>query len=243
MNNTIKIPLYFIGFVLLGFLFAYITFQIISFSKTVDVPDLSGKSLVEANEMLKKIKLSLKIGGEDFDASAPPGKIIKQDAPPGSKLKEQRAVKVIISRGTRIQEIPFVVGEPSDKAESILLQKGFKLNRIIRVHSNSIEKDRVIAQRPGPDDKSEGKVVLIVSAGNYDTVYYCPDFQGKSQEEAIQIAEKLGLKLRIIGSGDLIRSQKPRPGAQIKKGETVLAQIESSQPMRDAEKLRGGTGW
>jgi len=81
MSKLVKIPLYIFFFIVLGLIFGYFTFKILSFSRTVDVPDLYGKSLVEANALLTEKGLYLKIEGEDFDPGMLPGHILKQDVP------------------------------------------------------------------------------------------------------------------------------------------------------------------
>ncbi len=226
ISNIAKFSLYFLAFVLVVLLFAYITFKLLSFSRTVDVPDLSGKSLVEANELLNRKGLNLEIEGEDYNSDVPAGHIIRQDLPFGSRVKEQRSVRVFVSKGPRVQSVPLVVGESLDKAEPVLLQNGLRIAKVIRVHSASAEKDRVIAQNPAPGEKIAGKITLVVSSGPYEEIYYCPDFQGMIRQEAVQLAEKLGLKVSVTGSGEIVKSQKPKPGAQIKTGDTVYLQME-----------------
>lgn len=225
MNKLIKIPLYIAGFILLGLLFGYLTFKVLSFSRTVDVPDLSGKSLLEANDLLNKKGLYLKIEGEDYDSTIPHGHILRQDVPAGNKVKERRGIKVTLSKGPKIQSIPAVVGESLEKAESILLQNGLKIAKLIRVHSNSVEKDRIIAQKPNPEDMVGEKITLLVSSGPYDVIYYCPDFQGRSRQEAEELAERLGLRVEIAGSGERVKSQKPKPNSRIKAGEIIHLQL------------------
>jgi len=46
------------------------------------------------------------------------------------------------------------------------------------------------------------------------------------KEEAVQLAEKLGLKANAAGSGEIIKSQKPKPGTQVKAGDAVYMQTE-----------------
>ncbi|MDP1759307.1 MAG: PASTA domain-containing protein [Thermodesulfovibrionales bacterium] len=225
-GKIVKIPLYIFAFTVAVLFFAYITFKLLSFSRTVDVPDLSGKSLVEVNELLSQKGLNLKIEGEDYDADVPAGHIIRQDLPFGSRVKEQRSIRVFVSKGTRAQSVPSVAGESLDKAEAVLLQNGLKVARVIRVHSTSAEKDRVIAQKPAPGEKIAEKITLVVSSGPYEAIYYCPDFQGMIKQEAVRLAEKLGLKVSITGSGETVKSQKPKPGAQVKTGDAVYLILE-----------------
>ena len=86
------------------------------------------------------------------------------------------------------------------------------------MHSTSAEKDRVIAQKPAPGEKIAEKITLVVSSGNYEAIYYCPDFQGMIKQEAEQLAEKLNIKLNVTGAGETVKSQKPKPGTQVKTG-------------------------
>lgn len=225
-GKIVRVPLYFLSFVVIILLFAFLTFKLLSFSRTVDVPDVSGKSLIEANEILSKKGLNLKIDGEDYNADVPAGHIIRQDLPFANKVKEQRSVRVVVSKGPGAQSVPSVTGETLSKAEAIFLQNGLKVSKIIRVHSNSVEKDVVIAQKPAGGENLADKITLIVSSGQYETVYYAPDFQGMKKEEAVQLAEKLGLKANAAGSGEIIKSQKPKPGTQVKAGDAVYMQTE-----------------
>ncbi len=226
MSNLIKIPLYFLAFILLGLIFGYLTFKILSFSRTVEVPDLYSKSLIEANELLTKNGLYLKIEGEDYDSTVLPGHILRQDVPAGDKVKERRGIKVIISKGPRVHSIPMLVNETLLNAESILLQKGLKITKVIRVHSDTIEKDRIVAQKPEPDERVSGSITVLVSLGPHEVIYYCPDFQGMSIEEAKELTEKLNLKTEIEGSGENVEIQRPPPGRQIKAGDTIYLQTE-----------------
>lgn len=226
MSSFLKVPLLFAAFVLLGLTFGYITFNILSFSRTVEVPQLIDSTLVEANEALSKAGLYLKIEGEDFDAAVETGKIVRQDVPAGNKVKEKRAIKVVVSKGPRVSSVPLVVNEKIGDAESALIQKGLKAGKVIRVHSDTIEKDRVVAQQPRPDEKPAGPVTLLVSLGPHELTYYCPDFLNKDIESAKELAGKLGLATEIKGNGALVMAQKPRAGSLVNSGDTVYLETK-----------------
>ncbi|MEK7741942.1 MAG: PASTA domain-containing protein, partial [Nitrospirota bacterium] len=59
-----------------------------------------------------------------------------------------------------------------------------------------------------------------------EAIYSCPDFQGKTKQEAEQLAEKLNIKLNVTGAGETVKSQKPKPGAQVKTGDTIYLILE-----------------
>jgi serine/threonine-protein kinase len=199
---------------------------VLSFSRTVAVPDLKGKAVIEANEILSKSGLYLKVEGEDYDPVIPTGSIIRQDIPHGNKVKEQRGIKVVISKGSRVMYVPDLVGQTVEEAEAAAIKNGLKTNRIIRVHSNTIEKDKVIAQRPIPEEALKTNLSLVVSSGPYDIILSCPDLIGKSINEVADISKKLGLKIEATGAGKKVRTQKPKPNSLIKTGETIYIILE-----------------
>lgn len=225
MSKLIKVPLYILFFILLGLIFGYLTFKVLSFSRTVEVPDLYGKSSVEASKLLRERGLDLNIEGEDYDPAMLTGHILKQDVPANKKVKEGRGIKVIVSKGPRVQSIPMLVNETLSNAESILFQKGLKIAKVIRLHSNKIEKDRIIAQKPESSDKVSDYITVLVSMGPHELIYYCPDFKGMPVEEAKELIERLNLKVETGGSGNNVRTQKPKPGTYVKTGDTIYLQL------------------
>lgn len=227
MNSLIRLPLIFAMFVFLGLSFGYLTFKILSFSRTVEVPSIVNMTLLEANESLSRSGLYLKIEGEDFDSAVVSGRILRQDIPAGNKVKEKRAIKVVISKGPRVYSVPVLVDETFLNAEAILIQQGISIGKLIQVHSDVIEKGRVVAQKPEPDERPADSITLLVSLGPYALSYYCPDFHNKNIESAQEISEKLNLLLEIKGAGSIVKSQRPKPGSIVKTGDKIY--IETTE--------------
>ncbi len=168
MNRLFKTAGYIIAVFFVGIISGHLTFKVLSFSKTVDVPDLKGKSLIESNDILKDRKLYIRVEGEDYDSYIPQGYIIRQDVPPGHVVKEGREIKVILSKGPAIRYVPDIVGQSFDKAEVILSGYGIKIKKIIFAHSEEIPKNIVIAQRPEPGENGGDNFSVVVSAGTYE---------------------------------------------------------------------------
>ena len=87
MNKFIKIPLYIGILFLLGMLAGHLTFKLLSFSNTVEVPELRGKTVAEAVNLLQKKGLHMLGAAEDFDSDVPAGSISRQDIPAASNVK------------------------------------------------------------------------------------------------------------------------------------------------------------
>jgi len=226
MNNFLKIPLFFALFILLGLFFGFITFKILSFSRTVEVPSLIDLTMLEANESLSRTGLYLKIEGEDFDPDIQAGRILRQDVPPGNKVKEKRSIKVTVSKGPRISSLPQLVHQTLSDAESLLMQKGLSIGKVIYIHSDTEEKGKIIAQKPEPHERLSDKITVLVSLGPHELIYFCPDFLNKSIEDAQETAEKIGLSLETKGSGNIVTAQKPRPGALVKNTDKIYLELK-----------------
>ena len=225
MNKLIRVPLYTFAFILLGLIFGYLTFKVLSFSRTVEVPDLYGKTLLESNKLLTDKRLYVKIEGEDFDSAIPPGNIIRQDVPAGKSVKERRGIKVVISKGPKVRSVPLLVNETLANAESLLVEKRLKIGKVITVHSDTVEKDRILAQNPGADEQASDAITVMVSLGPYERVYFCPDFRGMSFDQANDLIKKLDLNVSAEGSGVTVETQRPEPGRQLKSGDTIYLKL------------------
>jgi beta-lactam-binding protein with PASTA domain len=136
-------------------------------------------------------------------------------------VKERRAIKVVVSKGPRFLSVPVLINETVADAESLLIQKGLRIGRIITVHSEAVEKGRIVSQRPEPDEKITDSITVLVSAGPHELSYSCPDFADKPLEDAKELARKIGLSVETKGQGNIVSAQKPKAGSAVKSGETI----------------------
>ncbi len=68
--------------------------------KTVDVPNVVGKSVVEAQKTLEKSGFTVKLD-EEFDEKVTPGYVIKQEPEGISKRKEGSEITLVVSKGRK----------------------------------------------------------------------------------------------------------------------------------------------
>ncbi|MBF0317225.1 MAG: PASTA domain-containing protein [Nitrospirae bacterium] len=220
MKVFLRIVLFFFIFSVVTVITGYITFGVLTTSKSIAVPDLRGKSLLDANGILSGVKLYLKVEGETYDEAIPNGQIAKQNIPAGNKIKEGRTISVVMSKGKRSQTAEDLRGQPVEKALDSANKQD--VAKVIEVHSDTVEAGKVIAQRPSPDDKGGGKELSVVmSKGPYVSPVYCPDFIGQDVSQAEELAKSLGLEVNVTGTGVRVNGQLPAPNTVIKKGSTV----------------------
>ncbi|RME68350.1 MAG: PASTA domain-containing protein [Nitrospirae bacterium] len=229
LRTILQVALYFGVFSVALLISSYLTFRFISAGEDVTVPDLRGKTLIEANKLVAERKLYLKIETETYSVDVPEGHIITQNIPPGTKIKEGRTLRVIVSKGPKRASMPLFVGLDIDEAREQASKKGIKIRRILRVHSIQAPEDVVIAQRPTEDEPGEDWVVLLVSSGPFGRTFVCPDFTRMTLEEAKRIADRLGLVLELEGFGSTIDRQNPAPGYLVKAGETITLKLKHTE--------------
>lgn len=221
IKSFFKLLFYFLGFIIVGAIAGFVIFKLLSFNRTVDAPSLIGKSVLEATKLLNKKGLSLDIKGEDYDSEIPKGYIMRQDIKPGEKVKIGTSIKVFLSKGPEIFSMPSFEGQLLEDAKLTLSNLGIEIGRITWVHSDTVEKGRIIAQRPLPGNVEGNKINFLVSLGHYEVSYRCPSFVDMTIDDARELAETLGLELIEQGEGSRIIFQKPEAGAVVKKGDSV----------------------
>lgn len=196
----------------------------------VIVPDLTGKSLEEAEAILARQKLQATVRGEVYSATVPVNHVVSQEPAANRKIKQNRTIGLIISRGPEYLTVPNLEGQSLENAQRFLQQSGLKIGQVREEYSSSAA-GIVISQEPGPRTRlaKGGSVDLVVSLGEEPKkeIVTVPAFIGKGQEEAQAEIASLGLKVGQIREkysraprGQVIE-QGPLPGAQVQPGSAV----------------------
>ena len=225
IRNIFKILIYIVSFFALGAVAAFLIFKIISSDKTGEVPHLEGKSVTEAEKYLNKRKLFLSIEGKEYHDEIPEGYIISQKIKPGEKINAGTDVEVIVSRGQEIYSMPPFEGQLLEDAKLTLTNLGMDIKKVTWVHSDSVEKGRIIAQRPLSGNITGNEINFLVSLGAYEVSYRCPSFVNMTIDDARLLAGELDLKLIEKNKGSRVIFQKPEAGAIINKGKTVEVKL------------------
>src|SRR3990172_11093898 len=101
----------------------------------------------------------------------PKGSIARQVISAGTIVKEGRTIQVYISKGPRIPMVRSVEGKKIENAEQELLQEGVTIGTKLRIYSDIVEKDGVIAQNPMPGELVVDTVDVILTLGRNKKKY------------------------------------------------------------------------
>src|SRR5919106_817408 len=228
MQRILKLFTTLVVVIVLGALTAVIVVRLTITREGVVVPDLIGKDLVAALELSNKQGLSLKVADRAFSTSTPNNHIISQDPRPGSWMRPEAIIRVVVSKGIGELALPDVHGVPWRDAKSTLERYGLRVGEIYRVHSARVPRDNVIAQSPPAASRvmKGGTVTLLASDGPWAVSYVMPDFRGQSQVTANEMAAAIGLRIERVRymdrpearAGSVI-TQQPPPGQRVMAGQ------------------------
>lgn len=190
--------------------------------KLVTVPDLTGKTLVEATALL--IQGGFSVGKVDsWFSAAPIGTVYHFSGGDGSKVGEGSAIDLEISLGA----IPVVAGLDKTAAVSLLEVAGLSVKNITEDYSDTVAKGQVISLVPltDPIGKS-GEVDLTVSKGS--NLVIMPKVVGETISAAKTLLEGLGLRV-TVDTNQLsskwgiakVKKVSDAPGTQLRIGDSV----------------------
>lgn len=169
--------------------------------KDVTVPDLTGKSLQEALEMLSNHNLGIKKEGAEFNDTVPAGTVLRQTPASGSEVREGKIVRITVSQGGETVFVPELVGQSLRSVEIALRTNFLTLGEISERPSLKYEKDFVIAQEPLPRTILTKNALVHVTVSNgppEDGTILMPDFIGKTWGDAETWAKQAGMDVQKV---------------------------------------------
>ena len=130
---------------------------------TVVVPNAVGLTEQEARDRLAQAGLEVRVF--EVFSDEPDGEVVAQDPGSGDRVSRDEAVRLNVSKGSGLVDVPSLVGETRAAAEDELASLGLKVN-VFEVPS--IEpRGTVVAQNPAGGQIREGASVrLNVSTGS-----------------------------------------------------------------------------
>lgn len=192
------------------------------------VPDVRGKTLDEAQAMLDGASLGFGRAITKFHEKVQKGSVITTDPAPGTQLRRDAAVNVVVSRGPRPIEIPDWTGRNADRATAKLEDLGFRVESERQYHA-TVAAGRVISQSPSSGTGFKGdSIKLVVSRG--PELVEVPTVRGRKAADATKVLEDAGFVVKVVRNalyfgGDYVISTDPSEGSSVPRGSTVTLSI------------------
>ena len=198
---------------------------------TTVVPNLSGKTVVEAKEILDK--QHLKSGKEqgEFSDSVAKGYIIKTNPAAGTKKQRGDKINLIVSKGPNSFEMPNYVGETRAKAEEDLkntYKVSSKMITIEEVETFDYAAGTVLEQTPAPGEQYSlnSKTKIVLKVAKETTSIEMPNYVGSTYDFArSNLIEIYGIKEANI---ELRKTEHLPDGVSVSAGQIVSQTPEVS---------------
>jgi len=239
LGSALKLMIVFAIAVMALILIFFVVMRFVIRGSEVEVPDIVGKSFLEATQILNKSHLGTPvIDGEKYNASMPDGYVVEQKPKPGSRVKKGREIKVFVSKGTEAGIVPNVVGEMLFDAQPALQSLGLDVGSVTKIHTDDFPQEGVIIAHTPPAQAKVQKgtrVNLLVSLGRPVITYTMPDLSGMYMDEALELIKQRGLKSGLIekefspdvNEPGIVLDQKPQSGERIRRGAVVNIVVSS----------------
>ncbi|MBE8955456.1 MAG: Stk1 family PASTA domain-containing Ser/Thr kinase [Quinella sp. 2Q5] len=139
--------------------------KVIGNEETVTVPEVQGKQLALARQILEDNKLRVNVA-ETYDANVPAGQVVSQDPVSGKTVKSDRLVTIYVSKGGEAIDMPDLAGLAKSAAIERIQKLGLNLGSVYEKDSPS-EPGTVLSHDPTTGTKiTRGQTIdLVVSRG------------------------------------------------------------------------------
>lgn len=176
-------------------------------NKEIEVPNLVGRVYDEVVEEYSKQGIEIIKDKVEYSSEQPEGAVISQTPEKGTKTKDKK-IKVVVSKGQKMVEVPDVTGKDIKVATYELEDTlGFKIERE-DVVSEKVASGIIISQdaKKGETLPYGSTIKLQVSKGDGKETVVVPNVLGKTESDAKSALEALGLTVSVKYSEDKTKS-------------------------------------
>jgi serine/threonine-protein kinase len=192
------------------------------------VPPLRGRTLDRAQQALQAATLSFGEATYRYSDTMEKGVVLGADPEPGTRLRRDAAVDLVVSRGPRPIKVPHLLGQDADTARAVLRKRGLDVE-VTEENSDTVDSGDVVAQTPKGGTLQRGDTVeLVVSLG--PVLVEVPDVRRMGTEAATAALREAGFEVEkrrmpYYVSLEYVVNQDPGSGDRAPRGSTVVIYV------------------
>jgi serine/threonine-protein kinase len=167
-----------------AFLSAITAMRIAIHGREVTMPNLIGKNVSEASQMLQSRGLVLRVADRMY-SDQPINVVVRQTPTSGLLMKVSQQAHVVLSLGQRQLQIPLLEGNSLRASRIELLRAGLQVGEVTGIAMPAPPADTVVIQNPKPGaGAATPRVDVLVSQGPREIAYVMPHLVGLNETEA-----------------------------------------------------------
>lgn len=211
--------------------------------REVAVPKVAGMNLSDAERTAVSNGLLIEVENRFYSTDVPENRVLSQLPQVGEKVRRGTHLRVALSLGPQKIVIPDLIGQSQRAAEINISRRGLEIGTVAVATLPGYPPDQIVAQSPPPNAEgvASPKVNVLVSAPPDDsTLYFMPNFAGRTLDEASRVIAnspmKMGKAITIKngtnGNGTkqptkpaVIVKQTPAAGQKISAGTMIVFEV------------------
>lgn len=227
-----------------AFLWAFLSFGNFWSNATVTVPNVVGKQVSVARNILEDNHLRVSVS-EVANSEVPAGKVISQTPASGESVKENHPVHLVVSKGAGDLTVPDLSGLTVDQAKQRLKDMGLVLGKITTQEDSSKPDGVIISQSPSVDGKiNKGQLVDVVVNKLSPKKVTVPSLIGMTLKDARDALSSLEISLASInGSTDessIVTDQSVAAGKDIEQGGSIVLTTKATKASEEKKSESSG---
>lgn len=196
------------------------------------VPNLKGKSISQATIALAQLKLVIGKTELQFSSRVPKDQIISISPAPGTLVKKNTEVDLVVSKGEELLKVDNYVGKSSEQALNELTDAGFSV--IQRdVFSDAYPIGIVIAQKPDAPELVKGAEVSLTISKGPEKVKVPSGIVKLEESKAIKVLEDYGFTVKVLKPAKVPKGKKllvvkvtPNEGSLVKPNSVITIEVK-----------------
>ena len=196
------------------------------------VPNLKGATISEATIALANQKLVVGSTQSEFNAKVPKDQIISSAPAPGTLVKKNTEINLIISKGAELVTLPNYVGKSSEQALNELTDSGFDVIQQ-EEFSDRYPIGIVIAQTPDQPEIAKGAKVTITLSKGPERVKVPSGILKLEESKARKLLEDFGFIVKELKPAKVAKGKKlfvvkvtPNEGSLVKPNSAITIEVK-----------------
>lgn len=205
------------------------------------MPNVVGMDYFEAQNKYGDIKF---VVSQENSTEYPEGYIISQEKPEGRTIKKDQQVKIVVSAGPKIEEVPDVINWEYETARAELERLGFIVKRTEKFDDDIVEGYVVSTDPQEHTNLAVGsQVIIAVSQGPISQEVEVPNVVGYSKEDAILLMRNAKLlpiveNINTLDDEGMVISQEYQEGEKIERGSEIKIYVSTGHLGEDEKALK-----
>jgi eukaryotic-like serine/threonine-protein kinase len=180
-----------------AFLSAITAMRIAIHGREVTMPNLVGKSVSEASQLLRSRGLVLRVADRVY-SDLPANVVVRQTPTSGLLMKVSQQAHVVLSLGQRQLTIPRLEGTTLRISRIEMLRAGLQVGEVSNITAPKVPPDTVVMQNPKPGTgAATPRVDVLVSQGDRDKAYVMPHLIGLNESDAQHRLDLASLRRQV----------------------------------------------